>query len=253
MSQPAQNRVMPDGRIVASPIRGAWMGNRGQLHDESGTRVVHRRHQSLSWSICSLEFKQRRVPQWKPSSYTPLFFADEAIALAAGHRPCAACRRSAYNDYRLKWAWTHPYRAPSATNIDAQLHTERLPDSAGRRTLTEIRWPFVPAGAFVTLEDEQPAVALNEVLVPYDEHTGRYLPAVERPTSGYAQALTPPSTLAVLQRGYPVQIDTAAASQDATHSRACDPDVSSSKVAGPVDGPSTRRSRRGRSPFRWRF
>jgi len=193
----------------------------------------------MSWSICSLEFNRRRVPQWQSSSYTPLFFADEAIALAAGHRPCAECRRSAYNDFRMKWAWTHPYRAPYATAIDAQLHAERLPDSSGRRALTDVPWAFLPAGAFVMLDSEQPAVVLGESLAPYDEHTGQYLPAVERPTSGYGRALTPPSTLAVLQRGYPVQIDPAATGQETTGSDAAGSDVTS------VGSPESSMSRPG--------
>lgn len=214
LSQHAQNRVMPDGRIVAASLRGVWMGNRGQLHDGSGARVTRRRHQTRSWSICALEFKERRVPQWQPNSYTPLFFTDEAIALAAGHRPCAECRRSSYNDYRMKWAWTHPYRAPYASAIDDQLHAERLPDARGRRRLTAVPWPFLPTGAFVMLDGDQPAVILAEIVVPYEERSGSYQAPIERPTTGYGHALTPPSTLAILQRGYPVQIDSGATAHD---------------------------------------
>lgn len=175
--------------------------------------MIRRRHQNKSWSICALEFKERRVAQWEPGNYTPLFFVDEASALAAGHRPCAECRRPSYNDFRMKWAWTHPCRAPYATVIDAQLHSERLPDAEGRRALTELPWAFLPAGAFVMLGGDQPAVVLDGSVAPYDEHGGSYLPVVERPRSGFARALTPPSTLAVLQRGYPVQIDPSATSQ----------------------------------------
>lgn len=213
MSQPAQNRVTPDGRIVASSIRGTWMGNRGRLHDGSGARVIRRRHRNKTWLICELEFKERRVSQWQPGRYTPLFFVDEASALAAGHRPCAECRRSSYNDFRTKWVWTHPGRAPYAAVIDAQLHAERLPNAEGQRVLIEVPWAFLPAGAFVMLGDDQPAVVLNGSMAPYDEQRGRYLPVVGRPTSGFARALTPPSTLAVLQRGYPVQVDPSGTTQ----------------------------------------
>ncbi len=38
--------------------------------------------------------------QWQPHHYTVLFFHDEAVSLAAGHRPCALCRREAYDAYR---------------------------------------------------------------------------------------------------------------------------------------------------------
>ena len=31
---------------------------------------------------------------WEPGRWTPLFFWDEAVAFAAGHRPCALCRHA---------------------------------------------------------------------------------------------------------------------------------------------------------------
>ena len=36
----------------------------------------------------------RRVVFDTKGHYTPLFFLDEAVAFAAGHRPCAECRRA---------------------------------------------------------------------------------------------------------------------------------------------------------------
>lgn len=189
------------------------MGNRGQLHDGSDTRIIRRSHHGKSWSICALEHKGRRVAQWQPGAYTPLFFVDEATALAAGHRPCAECRRASYNDFRFKWAWTHPYRAPYARAIDDQLHSERLPDADGQRPLHKMPWAFVPHGAFVMLDKAQPAVVLGEAFAPYNEETCTYASRLDRPRSGYAYALTPPSTLAILQRGYPVQIHPSAADQ----------------------------------------
>jgi hypothetical protein len=191
---------------VAIDVRGAWMGNRGQLHDGSATRTIRRSHHGKAWSICALEHKGRRVAQWQPGTYTPLFFVDEASALAAGHRPCAECRRASYNDFRFKWAWSHPCRAPYATAIDEQLHAERLPDASGQRSLHELPWRFVPRGAFVMLDGTQPAVVLDSKVAPYDEPSGAYSTLLDRPRAGYAHALTPPSTLAILQRGYPAQI-----------------------------------------------
>ena len=90
---PARNRVTPSGKIVSAAGRGAWMGNRGRLH--RGHEIV-RNHQSKAWITCLLEFKGRHAPQWAPNHYTQLFFLDEALALAAGHRPCAECRRADY-------------------------------------------------------------------------------------------------------------------------------------------------------------
>ncbi len=35
-----------------------------------------------------------------PNSYTELFFLDEPTAYAAGHRPCAQCRRPVYKLFK---------------------------------------------------------------------------------------------------------------------------------------------------------
>src|SRR4051812_2365222 len=93
---PRQNRVTPTGEIVAHPARGLFMGNRGCLHSDTGNIV--RTHTSQNfWIICVLEYKGTRRQIMRPNWYTELFFLDEAVALSAGHRPCAQCRRSAYN------------------------------------------------------------------------------------------------------------------------------------------------------------
>src|SRR4029077_6205913 len=109
---PARNRVSPLGEIIAVAGRGAWMGNRGCLHRGRGARDVGRNHQHKTWITCALSFRDRRVPQWEQNRYTPLFFLDEAVALAAGHRPYAECRRKAYNLYRTLWAETHSGAMP---------------------------------------------------------------------------------------------------------------------------------------------
>lgn len=94
---PLQNRVAPSGELIATPARGTFMGNRGVLHDER-RRIVRHANSNL-WIVCLLEFKDRRLEIMRPARYTQLFFLDEAVALAAGHRPCAECRRPAYRGY----------------------------------------------------------------------------------------------------------------------------------------------------------
>ena len=79
-----RNRVDPTGEIVESSLRCAWLGNRGCLH--VGREVV-RPWRSQAWITCVLEFKGRHFQQWQPGRWTALFFDDEAVALAAGHRP----------------------------------------------------------------------------------------------------------------------------------------------------------------------
>ena len=100
MGKLARNRVSPLGDIIVAPGRGAWMGNRGRLHQGRGTRDIVRNHQHKTWITCAVSFRGRRVAQWEPNRYTPLFFLDEAVALSAGHRPCAECRHNAYREYR---------------------------------------------------------------------------------------------------------------------------------------------------------
>jgi hypothetical protein len=145
---PARNRVSPLGGIVAVEGRGAWMGNRGRLHRGAGTRDIVRNHQHKAWIICALSFRGRRVAQWDPHRYTPLFFFDEAVALAAGHRPCGECRHGAYTAYRGLWSETKSATATYAKDIDSQLHRERL-DRADHRAA----WRDLPDGVFVATDD----------------------------------------------------------------------------------------------------
>lgn len=97
-----QNRVNPFGEIHAAPNLGMYMGNRGELHDYNG--MIIRPWKINHWIICRTEFRSRSVPLAEPGRYTPLFFLDEATALAAGHRPCATCRRHAYNEFLAAFA-----------------------------------------------------------------------------------------------------------------------------------------------------
>ena len=94
---PHRNRVTPYGDIVPSSLRGEWMGNRGCIHEGYD---IARPWNGRRWIICRLEYKVWVAPKWEPGRWTPLFFHDEAVALAAGHRPCALCRRADYVRYR---------------------------------------------------------------------------------------------------------------------------------------------------------
>jgi len=85
---PLQNRVTPIGDIVAIPQRGIFTGNRGIIHDPAIRTLLARRWASKAWLVCLCEFKGRRRAVMGLRSWTELFFLDEAVALAAGHRPC---------------------------------------------------------------------------------------------------------------------------------------------------------------------
>jgi hypothetical protein len=198
---PFRNRVTPLGDLEAIPLRGAWTGNRGILH--VGHEIV-RFHASDLWITCALEFRGRWREQWQPGRYTYLFFHDEAVSFAAGHRPCAECRRAAYNDYRDAWARGLGVDRPNATQLNRQLHSERIVRGTHRRRLHDVAWTALPDGAFV-LADGGPALVLGEELVEWS--TTGYGAHRPRPAAGIASVITPPSTLAVLRAGYPVQLD----------------------------------------------
>lgn len=204
-----RNRVTPTGEIVATPLRGAWTGNRGILH--RGHEIV-RFHTSDLWITCVLEFRGRWREQWLPGRYTYLYFHDEAVSFAAGHRPCAECRRADYNAYRQAWVASLGGPLPSAKQMNRRLHGERIVRGTHRRRLHPMRWPELPDGAFVLLGDG-PALVLDGSLVPWTT-AGYGLPR-ERPGTGLAQVITPPTTVAVLRAGYPVQIADSARGEQA--------------------------------------
>ena len=141
VSVPHRNRVTPYGEIVATPERGTLMGNRGVLHADDGE---HRRDwQVRRWIACRLEFKGRHREIRRPRRWTELFFLDEATALAAGHRPCAECRREDYRRWQAAW----PGPDAGADAMDLVLHADRL-DGRGKRTYAA-RLGELPEGVLV--------------------------------------------------------------------------------------------------------
>lgn len=201
---PAPNRVTPYGEIEAFPLRGAFTGNRGILHKDK--RIV-RFHAHDAWITCALRYKDRWREQWLPGRFTWLFFHDEAVSFAAGHRPCAECRWADYQRYRAAWAEAHAVGLPSAKEMNRQLHGERIVRGTHRRRLHEQAWRGLPDGAFVEL-DGAPLLVLGDELVEWTREG--YRARRIRPTRGMAIAITPPASLAVLRAGYPLQIDSSA-------------------------------------------
>jgi hypothetical protein len=190
---PAPNRVTPFGEIVSIPQRGSFMGNRGSIHRD---RVIVRPWQTRRWITCLLEYKGWVAPKWAPGRWTPLFFYDEAVALAAGHRPCALCRRADYNRWLDAWEWALGER-PGADAIDLELHAERL--DGKKKRIHSMPWKRVPAGAFV-VSSGTAALVLEDRLLPWS--AAGYGSSLARPSSGSADLLTPPSTVAVIRHGY---------------------------------------------------
>lgn len=202
---PRQNRVTPFGEIIATLARGAFMGNRGVLHNAAG--VIVRPYQGQRWIICQLSFKERRRVVMTPGRYTELFFLDEATALAAGHRPCVACRRAAYIAFRDAWTAAQPTIGKSGGYIkvdemDRVLHQERISPSGEKVTYVTLL-SDLPDGVFVVV-GERPCLLWQDALFPWSV-AGYGLPQhVDRGLM--APVLTPRSTVGVLQQGYVPQI-----------------------------------------------
>jgi hypothetical protein len=197
----SQNRVTPLGDVVATPLRGAFTGNRGILH--RGHEIV-RFHGHDSWIICALRFRDRWSEQWVAHHFTWLFFHDEAVAFAAGHRPCGECRRESYRAYQAAWATAAGGAVPSAKEMNRRLHAERLVRGTSRRRLHELPASGLPDGTFVLL-GAAPHLLVGDAAVRWTPEG--YADRRVRPAGGTLTTITPPSTIAVLRGGYAVQID----------------------------------------------
>lgn len=191
---PLRNRVTPLGELIATPERGLVYANRGCLHDAGGE--IRRAFNGRRWIACQLRFRGwKREPLIAPGKFTPLFFLDEATGFAAGHRPCALCRRSDYDQLTELWAEIHPGQR-GADAIDEQLHGERVDLRTRGRRLHRSSWRALPDGAFV-LADGRPQLVLGDELRGWSP--GGYTDRVARPPSGRIDVITPPSLLELLR------------------------------------------------------
>jgi hypothetical protein len=195
LERPLQNRVTPAGELIATAHRGTMYGNRGVLHNEELALV--RRHQVRRWLVCVLEFRGRRRPILRPRRYTELFFLDEAVALAAGHRPCAECRHGDYQSFLTAWtAALGLAERPSADDVDLVLHGQRgLVD--GARVTYPAPVSGLPDGVFVVHEDEYWLVSDGL----YRWTPAGYADRIDK-FDGPAAVLTPRATVETIRAGY---------------------------------------------------
>jgi hypothetical protein len=194
---PLQNRVTPLGDLVATTARGLVFGNRGSLHDAA--RSIRRRYNGKRWIACQLEYRGwHREPLMQPGRYTELFFLDEATAFAAGHRPCALCRRADYARFLDIWAERHPGQT-GADAVDAQLHAERVDGRTRAHRRHRSALDDLPDGAFV-IADAAPHLVLGGELLRWTP--AGYTERRPRRTADDVELVTPPSLVAVLRAGW---------------------------------------------------
>jgi hypothetical protein len=201
---PLQNRVDPYGRIFRSPARGTFMGNRGgALHNDR--REIVCSFKSQRWITCVLEFKGRHRTVMSPGRYTELFFLDEAVAFAAGHRPCAECRRERFNAFKDAWARRDgsDLRQPAhVPEIDAELHRARV---GGRATKVTYDSPLraLPNGCFVQIDGSAWLVWEDALLLWTPE---RYIKKSRRPDDLSVAVLTPGPIVECFRQGYEPEV-----------------------------------------------
>lgn len=186
-----RNRVQPDGLITDAPVRGTFTGNRGILH----TKDKHMgdalwRHRA--WICCTLDWQNRRRAVMTGRNWTELFFLDEAVAMAAGHRPCAYCRRRAYTAF--KEAWGLDLKAPE---MDTILHKARAVPGARRLRHHTADVATLPAGVFIDVGVF--CLLTHDSVLPFS--TSGYGTPQRRP-SGTVTVLTCAPMIDVLRGGY---------------------------------------------------
>lgn len=194
---PLQNRVDPFGHLTATPARGTLMGNRGILHDDQ--RSIQRTHAHQNWVTCALSHKGIKRQLMAPRRYTELFFLDEATSFAAGHRPCATCRRERYKAFLTAWQQAHGDADEGRTlphTIDRALHKARI----NRRQKVTFDAPVtdLPDGTIIT-DGDTPLLIWQGGLRRWS--FDGYSP-YETPLSGTVTVLTPKPLLEVFRSGY---------------------------------------------------
>ena len=205
---PLQNRVTPFGEILALDALGTLMGNRGIIHNPTTRQLLTRRWQHRAWICCVLEYKGYQHPIMGKGRYTELFFLDEATAFAAGHRPCAYCRRADFNTFKRAWAKAQNISpdAVRAPKIDHQLHSERV-----TRTRQQITYAAqiddLPDGTLIHI-DGQPWLVQDNRLLQWSAQG--YQAIRRRRKSATVEVLTPRSTVAAMGHGYAVSVHASA-------------------------------------------
>lgn len=195
---PLENRVTPTGFIERDSARGTLMGNRGVLH--TGNKELKRQFKTKAWITCVLEFKARKRELMSPGLYTELFFLDEVTAFAAGHRPCAECRRPRYNEFRDAWILANNEEGDSvirAPQMDGVLHAERIDDGL------KVTWPHsltgLPHGTMFRAGNETYALCDGQVIKWGFEG---YSAAKKKDLPETVDVLTPRSVVNIFMNGF---------------------------------------------------
>jgi hypothetical protein len=199
---PLQNRVNPYGDVFRTQARGSMMGNRGGVLHNDQYEIV-RDFKSRRWITCLLEFKNRHRVVMSPRRYTELFFLDEAVALAAGHRPCAECRREQFNAFRDAWRKRSGVdHLPMADEMDVELHTTRIGVQRPKVTY-EATLDSLPDGTFVRVDKNAYLLFEGALLLWSPEG---YVRREAYPQDEIVAVLTPKPIVECFRHGYKASV-----------------------------------------------
>jgi len=210
---PRRNRVDPWGDLHAVDERGLFTGNRGCLVSDDGD--VARHHRGNLWITCVTQFRDWRFPLAAPNRWTPIFFLDDAVALAAAHRPCGLCRRSAYESYRdAVTAATPGADRLGAGELNRMLGAERLNrgrgiDRAADRKLWTADHADLPDGSVVLDATGAPCLLVEDRTMSFT--FGGWSDPRPRLRRGSVQVLTPPTSVVALAHGFGPELHPTAA------------------------------------------
>lgn len=176
-----------------------FTGNRGCLVDESGQLARH--HRGSLWITCALDYRDWNHPLDQPGTWTPLFFLDDAVALAAGHRPCGLCRRDDYSSYQA--AVAADGAVPTAAELNRRLQSERLTrgrgvERAGDRKTWQSPSDTLPTGTVVVV-DGYPCLLSDDTVRGFG--FGGWGERREIPR-GDLTVLTPPTSVQAMANGF---------------------------------------------------
>jgi hypothetical protein len=199
-----QNRVDPFGKIIKAPERGAWLGNRGVLHNDK--KEIIRPYKIKAWITCVLEFRGRHREVMTPDRWTELFFLDEATAFSAGHRPCFQCRYNDHQRFKTFWLKGNPQygfnmKTPVA-KIDDIIQSERIATDKSKVTY-QGNVKALPDGTFVSYNDKAYLLKDSKMFLWSPAGYGKPidLPGVEK-----VAVLTPKSIVNMFNVGYVPQM-----------------------------------------------
>lgn len=204
---PLQNRINPFSKIIATPERGAYTGNRGVIHN--GQKEIIKNHTVKYWITCMLEYKSMHREVMTPNRWTELFFLDEATAFAAGHRPCGFCRHADFKLFKNLWLQTNGKKHGLMENvkmdvIDNIIHQERLDKNNAQKTFTAAL-KTLPDGTFIKVSNNENAFLWHQQnLFQWSFNGYKKVNTVNKNIT--VDVLTPISYVEIFRLGYAPQI-----------------------------------------------